>query len=224
MYMINLLRFFWRINIKLIQTYKLTKFQNKWKSLNSHNMTIPRSIFSLNKVFIGKMCYGNLNIQEFGNSEEKLVIGNYISIADNVTFILGGNHQTTTISSYPIYSKLITLSPELDARSKGPIVIEDEVWIGFSAIILSGVKIGRGAIIAAGSVVTKDIPAYAIAGGNPAKVIKYRYEVDVIDALREICISNFDKKVIIENIEEFYHPLDVNQIEKLKNLQKNKKK
>jgi acetyltransferase-like isoleucine patch superfamily enzyme len=185
---------------------------------NSHNYTTVQNLFPRDLVTVGKMSYGVINVNFFLNPNEKLQIGNFVSIAADVLFILGGNHQTTAISTYPLYSKLIKLSPEQDALTKGPIVIEDEVWIGTRAIILSGVKIGKGAIIAAGSVITKDVPPYAIVGGNPAKIIKYRFSEEIRDALHSFSISDYNESIIIENINEFYQPLDIIQIEKLKKL------
>ena len=221
----NFLKLIWRHYIGIVQKNKLYKFQNKWRSMNSHNKTSPLSIFPIDKVSVGKMCYGTLDIRTFGNPDEKLIIGDYVSISNNVIFILGGNHQINTITSYPLKSKLIALAPEIDAQTKGPIIIENEVWIGIGAIILSGIKICKGAIIAAGAIITKDVPSYAIVAGNPAKVIKYRFTEDIREALSDFSISQLEEKVIIDNIKEFYYPLDINQVEKFKgrrSFQKNK--
>jgi acetyltransferase-like isoleucine patch superfamily enzyme len=164
------------------------------------------------------MSYGFINLEKFNNPNEKLFIGDYVSIANKVVFILGGNHQTNTISNYPFYSKLIKLKPGADSLTKGPIIIENEVWIGYGALILSGVRIGKGAIIAAGSVVTKDVPAYSIVGGNPARLIKYRFNEEIIKNLIDFNISNLDESEIIDNIDFFYHNLDINKIEEFKNI------
>jgi virginiamycin A acetyltransferase len=147
---------------------QLIFFRRKWRRANRHNRTIARCTFPINIVSVGKMTYGDLTVKTFKPHNEKLFIGNFVSIAQNVVFILGGNHQINTITPYPLYSALIADSAERDAQSKGPIIIEDEAWIGFGVIILSGVTVGKGAIVAAGSVVVKDIPPYSIAGGNPA--------------------------------------------------------
>ena len=96
---------------------------------------------------------------------KKLIVGNYVSIASDSLFLLGTNHQTDTITTYPLHSKLIGRTP-MDALSRGPIVVEDEAWIGSNAIVMSGVSIGKGAIVAAGAIVTKDVPPYAIVGGQ----------------------------------------------------------
>lgn len=193
-------------------------FRQKWFKLNSHNFTNPKSIFPLNSVVVGNNSYGDLNIESYGNPNEKLIIGNFVSIGKNVTFILGGNHQISTITNYPLFSSFIERSPIKDALTKGPITIEDEVWIGFGVIILSGIKIGKGALIAAGAIVTKDIPPYAIAGGNPARIIKYRFTDEIIESLNDFNLSNFPRKIIIDNISEFYLPLDLQQLDCIKKL------
>ncbi|MEJ7587418.1 MAG: DapH/DapD/GlmU-related protein [Ferruginibacter sp.] len=172
---------------------------------------------------VGNMSYGGLDIRSFMPANEKLTIGDFVSIAENVIFILGGNHQVNTITPYPLYSQLVGAAPGRDARTKGPIIIEDEVWIGFGTIILSGTRIGKGAIIGAGSVVTADIPAYAIAGGNPAKVIRYRFDEDIRNAIADFSISQVDEKVISDHIQDFYIPLDMKQLEKIKKLRNNNK-
>ena len=92
----------------------------------------------------------------------------------------------------------------LEGKSKGNIYVDDDVWIGYGAIILSGVHIGQGAVIAAGAVVTVDIPPYAIVGGVPAKVLKYRFESDMIEELLKIDYSKLDKEMIEEHIDDLY--------------------
>jgi serine acetyltransferase len=96
------------------------------------------------------------------------------------------------------------MGEECEATSKGDIIIKDDVWIGANAIILSGVTIGQGALIGAGAVVTKDVPPYAIVGGNPAKVIKYRFSEKVIKKLLEFDFSKLDQNKIKTNIEALY--------------------
>ena len=91
-----------------------------------------------------------------------------------------------------------------ETNTKGDIIVEDDVWIGIHAIILSGVHIGRGAIIAAGAVVTNDIPPYAIVGGVPAKLIKYRFDHDLINSLLKIDYSKLTNKIILEHMNDLY--------------------
>jgi len=203
---------------KVKSKYQFFVFARKWRKQNAHNSIVPTSIFPIEIATIGEHSYGSLNIEHFGNSNENLIIGNYVSIANRVTFILGGNHSATTITNYPLYSKLIELAPDRDAQTKGSIIIEDEVWIGFGAIILSGVRIGKGAIIGAGAIISNDIPAYAVAVGNPSKIIKFRFNEEIRNELHDFSLSDYDESIIIDNIKEFYTPLNLDQLNKLKKL------
>jgi acyl-[acyl carrier protein]--UDP-N-acetylglucosamine O-acyltransferase len=96
----------------------------------------------------------------------------------------------------------------IDAISKGHIEVEDEVWIGTGALIFSGVKIGKGAIIGAGSIVTKDVLPYAIVGGNPAKLIRFRFNEEIIRVLKPIHFSDFPEQWIKENMDVIYKKID----------------
>lgn len=182
-----------------------------WKDKNKHNYTIIKNIFDIEKVSVGKMSYGPLEVYDWGSDNEKLSIGNYVSIASGVKFILGGNHYYNTFSTYPF--KVMCLGEEREAYSNGPIVINDDVWIATDSIILSGVNVGKGAVIAAGSVVVKDVPPYSIVGGNPAKVIKYRFDKKIIDKLVNIDFNKIDNSFIYKNIENLYKDLNENSIE-----------
>lgn len=225
-----MLRFLSEIPIvrSIIRNYKKVRFDKKWRKLNSHNNTVVGNrMFPMDVVSVGKSTYGMLNIQSFfSNSGEKLVIGNYVSIAPGALFMLGVNHQINTFTTFPLHTRLIAPTP-LDAVSKGPLVIEDEVWIGTNAILFSGVTVGKGAIIAAGAIVTKDVPPYAIVGGNPAKIIKYRFSEEIINRLLPIKIIDLSDAFLKSNIETLYKTIetieDVKRIEKLIELHQSEK-
>ncbi len=156
-------------------------------------------IFPLELVKVGKYSYGVLNVKSWGSKNEGLEIGNYVSIGPEVIFILGGNHYTKTITTYPF--KVMYFNETIpEALSKGKIVVGDDVWIGMNTIILSGVKIGKGAVIGAGSVVSKNIPPYAIAVGNPCKVIKYRFSEAIREKVNKIRFEN-----ITEDLKEKFY-------------------
>jgi virginiamycin A acetyltransferase len=204
-------RFFHKIPILRLLARAIEKrnFQRAWRRRNVHNETkVGDRFFSLEIAQVGKGTYGTITIQTWYNTPtERLTIGNYVSIAPDVTFFLGVNHQIHTVTTFPFYSKLIDRSP-IDALNKGPIVIEDEVWIGTGAMIFSGITIGKGAVIAAGSVVTREVPPYAIVGGNPAKVIRFRFPEEIINILMPIHFVNFSEEWIRENIELIYKKIE----------------
>ncbi|PMB51049.1 chloramphenicol acetyltransferase [Fischerella thermalis CCMEE 5205] len=138
---------------------------------------------------------------------DKLVIGKFCALATGVKFIMNGaNHQMSGFSTYPfnIFGsgwERVTPKPE-ELPFKGDTVIGNDVWIGYEAVIMPGVKIGDGAIIAAKSVVVKDIPPYAVVGGNPASLLRQRFPDEIIDALLEIAWWNWDIEKITRNLEK----------------------
>jgi virginiamycin A acetyltransferase len=185
---------------KIRNFFSLYLIKKKWRKNNIHNYTILGNKIDLNLIHVGEGTYGTINAFSWKSNDELLKIGNYCSIAQGVKFILGGEHKYDTLSTYPFKAKLYK---KIEAFSKGPIVIGDFVWIGTNALILSGLNIGVGSIIAAGAVVTKDVPAYSIVGGNPAKIIKYRFDNSVINTLNKIDLFQLYKNGLI-GVEDFY--------------------
>lgn len=185
--------------------WNIYKAKQTWKKKNKHNFTTVNTVFNQDLVEVGNNTYGNINVQSM-NDVSHLVIGSYCSIAGEVWFLLNSDHLTNRVSTYPFRAKIINGSPE--AVTKGNIIIDDDVWIGQRALIMSGVHVGQGAIIAAGSVVTKDVPPYAIVGGVPAKVIKYRFEQEIIDKLIQIDYSQIDENFVSEHLELLYQSVD----------------
>jgi acetyltransferase-like isoleucine patch superfamily enzyme len=130
----------------------------------------PDELVIEDDVYIGNLC----TIQTNGR------IGRYTMIANNVGIVGRLDHDFTEIGKPIRYAQWIG-NREPDSVRKEEVVIEEDVWVGFGAIILSGATIGRGAIVAAGSVVTKDVPPYQIAAGSPAKVIRPRFTPEEIE-------------------------------------------
>ena len=136
---------------------------------------------------------------------DKLVIGKFCAIASGVKFIMNGaNHNINSLSTYPfgIFRNgwEAALESVKDLPYKGDTIVGNDVWIGYEATIMPGVKIGDGAIVAAKSVVTKDVEPYTIVGGNPAKVIRKRFGDDVIQLLLKIKWWYWEAEKITENI------------------------
>lgn len=135
---------------------------------------------------IGAYTYGRPKIR-FPESGAKLVIGRYGSIADGVEILLGGNHRLDWVTSYP-FPAMPRLWPAAAGipgsdATRGDVVIGHDVWLGSQCMILSGVTIGHGAAVAARAVVTRDVPPYAIVAGNPARVVRLRFDEATIAAL-----------------------------------------
>lgn len=163
---------------------------------------------------VGKYTYGQTNIY-WKNDNAKLTIGNFCSIANDVKIYLGGNHRTDWVSTYPfghIYQDIFnTFNGIGHPATKGDIIIGNDVWIGYNVTIMSGVTIGDGAVIANNSHVVKNVEAYSLTGGNPAKVIKYRFSEEQIKKLLEIKwwywddekINKFVPLLCNNNIDEF---------------------
>jgi virginiamycin A acetyltransferase len=136
---------------------------------------------------------------------DRLVIGKFCAIARGVKFIMNGaNHKTSGISTYPFYifgNGWEKAAPQPgDLPFKGDTVIGNDVWIGYDCLIMPGVKIGNGAIISSRSVVVNDVPAYAVVGGNPAKIIKERFSQEDIATLESIAWWDWSKEDITRNI------------------------
>ena len=137
---------------------------------------------------------------------DKLIIGKFCSIACGARFLFtSGNHAMQSLSTYtfPIFFD----EWGLDAKNictawdnKGDTVIGNDVWIGYEAVIMAGVRIGDGAIIGTRAVVTKDVPPYTIVGGVPAKKIRRRFDDATIEKLEKLCWWDWDEETIRRNI------------------------
>ena len=116
-----------------------------------------------------------------------MTVGAFCSIAEGVKVFLGGEHRTDWVTTFP-FNVLWQDASGIPGhpKSKGDVVIGNDVWVGTEALILSGVTIGDGAVVGARAVVAKDVPPYAIAAGNPASVVRKRFDEDTIAALLRI--------------------------------------
>ena len=195
------------------QLIRFHAFKRRWRRLNLHNSTVPRNVFSSDLVTVGSMSYGPLTVLHWQAANERLTIGSFVSIAHGVKFLLGGNHRHDTLSTFPFARQMLGGPPE--AFSKGAIVVGSDVWIGTDCLILSGVTIGQGAVLAAGSVITKDVPPYAIVAGNPARVIKYRFSEGLVSALLTLDFTQIDHTFVESHQEDLCQPLTSQLLAKL---------
>lgn len=182
---------------------KLNAFRRKWVRQHPESELIPMNCFPSGVVEVGRYSYGELNVVTF-DSRTKLRIGSFVSIAQQVVFLLDVEHYIDHLSTFPWKVKMLGESTP-ETFSKGDIVIDDDVWIGYGATIMSGVHVAQGAVIAAGAVVTKDVPAYAIVGGVPAKVIKNRFPKEKADKIvNTMDYSKITRKWVEEHIDDLY--------------------
>ena len=139
-------------------------------------------------------------------SKDKLIIGKFCALARGIKFIMNGaNHKMSGFSTYPFYifgNGWEKATPgEKELLFKGDTVVGNDVWIGYESTMMPGVKIGDGAIIAAKSVVVNNVSPYTVVGGNPAKVIKQRFDNEIIEKLLKIAWWNWDIEKISANLE-----------------------
>lgn len=152
------------------------------------------------KYEIGKWTYGcPILYEDRDEPDTTLKIGRFCSIAYGVTLMLGGQHRTDWVTTFPL-TVVFEEANHIKGHptSKGDIIIGNDVWIGREAIIMSGVTIGNGAVIAARSVVTKNVAAYEVVGGNPARQIKFRFSEEIISELEKIAWWNWEVDKIKE--------------------------
>jgi virginiamycin A acetyltransferase len=136
---------------------------------------------------------------------DKLIIGKFCAIAKGVTFIMNGaNHKTSGFSTYPFFifgNGWEDTTPAAGELSyKGNTVVGHDVWLGYEATIMPGVSIGHGAIVASKSVVTSDVPPYSVVGGNPAKILKYRFDAKTIEALLSVAWWDWSAEKITRHL------------------------
>ncbi|WP_086555500.1 CatB-related O-acetyltransferase [Acetobacter sp. DmW_043] len=192
------------------------RFESPSKDYKPKNFSPTRDTYP--NMEIGDHTYGIPDIIDGPHGE--IVIGKFCSIAVGVS-IVAANHNINYVSTYPFKTiwnpQWRSLDGISDHTSKGKTIIGNDVWIGKSAFIMNGVNIGDGVVIGAGSIVTKDVPPYAVVAGNPAKILKFRFEQHIIDKLLKISWWNWED----EKIDDFLHLImseDVNTfIQKVEN-------
>lgn len=145
----------------------------------------------------------------------KLILGKFCAIAAETKFIMTGNHKLDGISTYPFpifqqgWEKAFDVS---EFPFKGDIVVGNDVWFGYDSLVMPGIKIGDGAIVATRAVVSKHVPPYTVVAGNPARVVKERFDEATVERLLRIAWWDWDIEKINRNLSVICH-LDIDRLE-----------
>lgn len=177
----------------VLKKIKRIKEKCLFEKKNKHNDLRFIDFNTLKNVEVGKYTYGRINMFDFKDGG-KLKIGSFCSFGRNVFICLGGEHNYNYFSTFPFSTRVLKLG--ISSHSKGDIIIEDDVWVGINATIMSGVKLGKGSVIAAGSIVTKSTEPFGIYGGVPAKLIKYRFSEKIREYLLGIDYNYLSSDIV----------------------------
>jgi acetyltransferase-like isoleucine patch superfamily enzyme len=190
---------------KKVRRNLLDRFRSKLQKKRGYQSSNPaeKSVHKVgdSRVCIGRFTYGHrhMKVHEWGEGAN-LTIGSFCSIAAGFEVYLGGNHQTGWVSTFPfghVYQEQLGVHNIADTGvSNGDVVIGHDVWIGTDVRVMSGVTVGHGAVLAANANIVKDVPPYAIVGGNPAKLLRYRFAPEIIEALLALAWWNLPSQQI----------------------------
>lgn len=154
---------------------------------------------------LGRRSYMVDGSMEYGNYDCHILIGKYCALGHRIVFEMGLNHDYHCVTTYP-FEAVLQIDEDTLNHAKGvnhnPIIIGNDVWIGCDVTLMGGVRIGNGAVIGARAVVAKNVPPYAVAVGNPARVIKYRFPQEIIDKLQKIKWWNWSDEKILSLLSE----------------------
>ncbi len=206
------------LTIWLLRTIKSKIIEYKYRAKKlqiGYMSTIHESTFGMYNIIYDYVSLINVDMDDFtyvanNTSISRTSIGKYTSIGDNCKIGLGKHPSSIYVSTHPIFYSTLNFSKISFSNKKyfnefDKIMVGNDVWIGTGVIILDGVHVHDGAIIAAGSVVTKDVPPYAIVGGVPAKLIKYRFNQEEINRLLKLKWWDMDIQYLKDNFKKFHN-------------------
>lgn len=186
-------------------------------SLAKHVADLAKRGLSLD---VGRYSYGTPKVYFQGEPGRKLTIGNFVSIGPDVKIFVGrqGRHPLDLLSTFPVamlYPDFGAGSAEKKSRvfaGNLDVNIGNDVWIGANSVVFAGVTIGNGAVIAAGSIVTKDVPAFSVSGGVPARHLKLRFPESIVQRLIKLEWWNLPIEVLVSNTSALFHDSDLDAV------------
>ncbi len=166
------------------------------------NLAQQRRLVKQGRMTIGQHTYGIPVIKSYDHDTTKLIVGSYSALSEEAIVMLGGEHAIDRVTTFPLRMRFKLTGAGQDGIPvpTGDTRIGSDVWLTMRTFVRSGVTIGDGAIIGSGAVVNKDVPPYAIVGGNPAKVIRYRFSEEQIAALLEIKWWDWSDELVLEAV------------------------
>jgi len=172
----------------------MTDFSPSWRK-------VPYEAYpEMSLMTLGARSYLVGGVGESYTTDAHILVGNYSSLAHNLHFYLGLSHNHRAVTSYPMSVLTGAQGNEHAAYNRHQLILGNDVWIGADVMLMSGVHVGNGAVIGAGAVVAKDVPPYAVVVGNPARVIKYRFDAETIERLQRIKWWNWPQEEIERHI------------------------
>jgi virginiamycin A acetyltransferase len=169
------------------------------------DLQFPLLQLDIDSYIVGAEIQSGINFN-YAEGVHCIQIGKYSALAEKITFLINLNHDYKSV--FQGSPSFISESRPSKLKRKGSVLIQNDVWVGHGVTLLSGITIHNGAIIGAESVVTKDVPSYAIVAGNPAKIIGYRFPEEERAALNEIAWWNWDQTRLLERKEELFQPVE----------------
>lgn len=152
---------------------------------------------------MGEHSYDAPQLLSFRPHDQQVRVGKYCSISRGAQILTGGYHHAEWVSTYPFRIREGLPGAFLDGQpySRGPVVIGNDVWVGYGALIMSGVTIGDGAVVAARALVVRDVAPYAVVGGNPAALLRHRFPAHQVQALLELRWWDWDHAKVLDNVD-----------------------
>lgn len=170
------------------------------------DLQFPLLQLDIDSYIVGAEIQSGINFN-YAEGVHCIQIGKYSALAEKITFLINLNHDYKSV--FQGSPSFISETRPSKLKRKGSVLIQNDVWVGHGVTLLSGITIHNGAIIGAESVVTKDVPSYAIVAGNPAKIIGYRFPEEQRAALNEIAWWNWDLAKLLERKEELFQPVEL---------------
>lgn len=191
---------------KIKSVVRLLLFRRRWRRRFPESQIVPRNVFGADGVEVGRGSYGAVRVVT-SSENPRIRIGAWCSFAD-ITVVCGNEHPMDRLTTYPFRAKLLReCGGEGVPKGDRGVTICDDVWVGHNAVILDGVTLGRGCVVGAGAVVSKDVPPYGVAVGNPARVVKSRFPEEVVGRLLALDFERLDEGYARSHVGALYQPL-----------------